>query len=320
MKKWFIFVMAFIMLIGLVSVCNGAGKDKVVVRFGAAPMGGNQYTMGMIFEQVANKSSKDIVISCQSTGGGLQNVNLIGSKEIDIGFSNSPIPMQAYEGVGRFKDNKIENIRVISFIYPGYVQYTCRDMSVNSLRDLLGKKISIGPVGSVNGVYFYQSCKAYGLDPNDFKIEHLSHKDGADALKDGLIDAFLFTTNAPASQIMEVLTTHKGKVFGIDKDVAAKYSQLFPDSYTAEIPANTYPGQDQPITTQVQPCLLLADKDVSDDVIYEVTKTLYENAEQMGKQHYYYKSVNLENSLLGAGTVPVHPGALRYYREQGSIK
>ena len=293
----------------------------VMLKIGTAPIGGAQYTMGIALEQLWISKAPGIKISSQSTGGSVQNINLIGDKEVQIGFTATTLARLALAGEGPYKGNQVKSLRILSYVYPALFHLVVGNKpQYKTMRDLKGETISCGEIGSVMDYQFRQLVASAGMKDSDFKIEHLSHQDAADAIKDGHIAGLFYATSVPNSVITELLMAGKTKILGLDAATIKNGVAANPDLYASEIPAKTYPNMNENLPTIAGSYVLVVDAGVPEDAVYQLTKIIYDNHDALVKQHKFFSYTTLKNSMYGLGGVALHPGALKYYREKGVVK
>ncbi len=208
------------------------------------------------------------------------------------------------------------NFRAVAGLYDETCQIITTDMSIKTVEDLKGKTVSVGDAGS--GVEFNakQILDVYGLSFDDIKAVNSGFTDSASSLKDGKIDAAFVTAGAPTTAVTDLATTNKISVVAIDSEHADKLIAEHPFYTKAVIPGGTYKGVDADTETVSVRATLIASADLSEDVVYELTKALFENQESMAGSHDKFKELSLETAMNGID-VEFHPGAIKYYEEKG---
>ncbi|MEX2104458.1 MAG: TAXI family TRAP transporter solute-binding subunit, partial [Bacilli bacterium] len=164
-----------------------------------------------------------------------------------------------------------------------------------------------------------QILAAAGLSYDDIDEELKSYSDSADAFKDGLIDAMFVTSGIPNASVTDIALTKGVKVLSIDDAVIAKLQQDYPFYIDAVVPKDAYKGQSEDVKTVAVLASLTVNSSLSKDFVYDLTKTLFENLDTLGTKHAKGKEITLENALKGL-TIPIHPGAQKYYDEKGITK
>lgn len=274
---------------------------------------------GAIGNVIGNKSDGKFSVTAQATGASGENMRLVEGGDVDFAIVQNDVADAAFNGTAPFK-SKLGDVRAIGRLYPEYLHVVAsKDSGIKSLEDFKGKKISVGARGSGNEVNCRQIFDFYGLDYKNLDPIFLPYGETADQFKDRQLDGFIFTIGTPNPAIQDITTTQDvvfvplegGKV----DEVIAKFPFLVKDA----IPAKTYKGQENDVPTLSVQAILVANKDMPDDVAYELTKTLYENTEAIAKAHNKGSEITLEKAADGV-TIPFHPGAEKYLREKGAIK
>lgn len=317
MKKILGLLLAAALVFGALTA-SAADNQRLTMATGGTS--GVYYPLGGAISQVLGaKSDGKFSVTAQATGASGENMRLVDGKDVDIAMVQNDVADAAYNGKAPF-NSKLGEVRAIGRLYPEYLHVVAsKDSGIKSLEDFKGKKISVGARGSGNELNCRQIFDFYGLDYKNINPIFLPYGETADSFKDRNVDGFVFTIGTPNPAIQDITTTQDvvfvplegGKV----DEVVAKFPYLVKDA----IPAGTYKGQDKAVPTLSVQAILVANKDMPDDVAYELTKTLYENTEAVAKAHNKGAEIKLENAADGV-TIPFHPGAEKYLREKGIIK
>ena len=280
---------------------------------------GTYYPLGGAIAQIISTKTGIVNITAQSTGASVENMNLIGAGDVDIAIVQNDIAHYALNGIEFFKV-KNTNFSAMARLYPEIIQtITAAGSPINSVGDFKGKKISVGAPGSGNEANARQITDAFGLNYKSFEPHFLSYAETADHFKDKLLDAFMFTTGAPNSAIQDIATLHALKfipIAGADRELLIRKYPFFAKEV---IPANTYKGQPDPVETVAVQAILIVHNSLPEDVVYAMTKALFENKGEIAQAHHKGNSIDPKRALDGI-TVPVHPGAQKYYKEIGLLK
>ena len=271
---------------------------------------------GILGNQI--KSTAGITVNVVSTDGSKANILGIDTGNYQLATVQSDVMSYGWEGQRSFeKEDALKSFRVIGGLYAEAVQLLTMDPSIKSVADLKGKTVSIGAAGS--GVYFnaIDILGAAGLTENDIQPQYQSFADSADALKDGKIDAAFIVAGAPTPAIQELCTTSKNaSLVPIDGDIAKKLMESSPFYTTYNIPANTYDGQTADVTTVTVKATLIVSANATEDQVYNITKSIFDNIDAITTAHAKGAELSLENATDGI-TVPFHKGAAKYYAEKG---
>ena len=314
MKKMLSIVLAAIMAATLLTACSGSATKMTMGTGGTA---GTYYAFGGVLGQyIKNKAGIDVTVV--STDGSKANIESIASGDYQLGTVQSDVMAYAWGGTRSFESTgAIDSFRVVGGLYAEAVQLITMDPSIKSVADLAGKSVSIGAPGS--GVYFnaVDVLTAAGLTENDIKPQYQSFADSTDALKDGKIDAAFIVAGAPTAAITELCTTNAdAHLVPIDGDVADKLMASSPFYTLYTVPAGTYNGQTEDVTTVTVKATLIVAASASEDDVYKLTKAIFDNVDAITKENGKGAELSIENATSGM-TAPFHAGAAKYYAEKG---
>ncbi|WP_417433023.1 TAXI family TRAP transporter solute-binding subunit [Kiloniella sp.] len=286
--------------------------------------GGTYYPLGGMLAQLISNTAElpDTKLSATAETGNasVANTKLLSRGEIESAFAAADILDAAYRGIGQFEGNKVENIRAIGALYPETVQLVARaDSNIEKFEDLAGKSISSGSPGSGQWQLLGDLVEAHGMSRDDLSEDFSSFSQSVEKIKDGNLDASLITAGAPTSSVTELANGHEIKVIPLSGPAIAKLQEKQPYYVNSILPAGSYKGIDKDVETLAVRAIWATHAGVSDDIIYAVTKALYENTETLGKVHPKGKEIAAKTALQSV-SIPVHPGAAKYYKEIGVTK
>ncbi len=308
-------ILAIVLALAMVFVLAACG-ESTTMTMGTGGTAGTYYGYGGILGNQI-KTSSGITVNVVSTDGSKANILGIEAGNYQLGTVQSDVMAYAYEGSRSFeKEGKIDSFRVIGGLYAEAVQLITMDPAIKSVADLAGKKVSIGAAGS--GVYFnaIDILGAADLKESDIQPQYQSFADSADALKDGKIDAAFIVAGAPTPAIQELCTTAKAYLVPIDGAVAETLMKNSPYYTTYKIPAGTYDGQAEDVTTVTVKATLIVSTSASEDDVYNITKSIFDNIDTITSAHAKGAELSIENATSGM-TAPFHAGAAKYYAEKG---
>ncbi|MEO6269962.1 MAG: TAXI family TRAP transporter solute-binding subunit [Lautropia sp.] len=315
-------------LVTLIAAGTLAGSAVAQQRlfFGIATggTGGTYYPLGgMLAQLISNKAvvdGKKISATAESAGASVANVKLLGNKEIESAFVAADILDAAYHGKGQFKDAPLKHVRALGALYPETVQLITRgDSGINNIKDLKGKSISSGSPGSGQYQLLTDLLKVNGLARTDVKEDLSSFTQAVDKIKDGNLDATLITAGVPTAAITDFAQGHSLKVVPLAGPEIEELQKQQPYYTKVQLPANSYKGQTEAVDTLAVMAIWTTHDGVPENLAYEVTKALYENVAIMGQVHVQGKNIG-PATATAVGTAPIHPGALRYFKEKGLVK
>ena len=340
-KRGFIFTLA--LLLGVVLIFSGCGgstntaqndtpqenssnqqdnqkqevaSSDVSLSIVTGGTGGTYYPLGGQIAQII-QNEVGYSATAQASNASEENVKLIDAKEADIAFTQTDIANYAANGVLMFEGNALTTLNGIGTLYPETVQIvTLQDSGITSIEDLRGKKVSVGAPASGTFANAQQILEIHGITMEDIDPLHLSFAESVDGIQDGNIDAAVVTAGTPTSAIEGLAAQKPVAILGISDDKIAELQAEYPFYAVDVIPAGTY-GLESEVKTVAVMAMLVAHKDADEEIIYNVTKALYENTGDIG--HAKGEFIKAETALDGIG-IKVHPGAAKYYKEKGLIE
>lgn len=328
MKRVTIFAVAFIFGLTLLSGL-GLYEEKAVaagkttfVTIGTGGITGVYYPTGGAIAKIVNKKRKQYGIraTVESTGGSVFNVNAVMTGDLEFGVVQSDRQYQAINGLAEWKDKgKQGDLRAVFTIHPESITLVAADdAGIKTIQDLKGKRVNIGNPGSGQRQNSIDGLEAAGINwQTDIKAEGVKAAEAPGLLQDGRIDAFFYTVGHPNGNIKEATSgkrkVHMVPITGVDK-LLAKY----PYYAKAVVPMKFYPGATNTgdVETFGVKATFVTSSKVPDDVVYAITKEVFDNFEDFKKLHPAYGVLTKKNMLEGM-SAPIHPGAMKYYKEAG---
>ncbi|MDI6907603.1 MAG: TAXI family TRAP transporter solute-binding subunit [Thermoanaerobacterales bacterium] len=291
-----------------------AQKDwpKGVIWSGSA-LGGAHYMFGSALAQVVQKHM-NVPMQVEASGGPWQSMDLINKGQADFGPAPGASAWEAYNGEGKAKGAKYDNLRAVMPMFPQYMQWwTTPDSGLKSFRDLEGKRVDMSGPGSFLNDYGRKLFDFFDVKPA--QITNLANfEDANQRFIDGQLDAVGAWSGIPAPPAQEMCTTRGAKVFGVPKEDGEKFIKEY-HVQLGVIPAGTYKGQTEDIETLADWTFVVTHKDISEDFIYNLVKTAFEKNPELVAA--YKASVDSKAENAKYTTIPMHPGAVKYYREIG---
>lgn len=284
------------------------------ISIGSAGTSGTFYIVAAgIAEQISRELG--IPATAEVTGGSVENARRMASGELELAMMQMDVGYKAYHGIDF--DPQVDMLAIVP-VYPNLQHVVVRANSdLHTLEDIKGTRVSIGSPGSGVLATNQTFLEALGWSLNDIKGQFLSFSENTSAFRDNAIDAALANTAAPTPWILDLETSHPIRLLPIDGDDLQRLLEQGPYYAKAEFPAGTYRGQDEAVTTFGLWVMLAARSDMPDDLVYDITKLIYESREALIGVHPAAANISIDN--LGGIAIPFHPGAARYYRELGII-
>ncbi len=315
MKKVFGACVAVLFLMGAVASVSAA--DNLVLATGGTA--GTYYPFGGAMAKIWNSKIKDMNVTAQTSGASAENVRLINKKEVELALVQSDTLDFAFNATEAFKE-PLKGMSAIAVLYPEVIQVVVAAAGpIKSIADLKGKKVGVGAPGSGTEANFRQLLDAYGMRKEDVNFQFLSFAESAEAYKDKHIDAFIVTAGIPNAGIMDVATQNEIRILDIPADIRAKLTKKYPFLAAVKVPTNTYKGQTTEVSTVAVNAVLIAGNSLSEAMVYNLTKALFENQTELAQAHAKGKELNIYAAVTGV-SIPFHPGAVKYYKEKGLMK
>jgi len=290
--------------------------DPVKITLATGGTSGTYYAVGGVLGTVLGPKLTLSSLSVESTGASKANVNMITDGEAQMAILQSDVINYAHNGTNTFAGEVEDNALWIAGIYNETVQILAKP-GIEHVSDLKGKTVCVGDVGSGTEVNAWQVLGAAGLTKDDLNVVNGSFQDGVDQLKDGKIDAAFTVAGAPTTAIVDYATTNELNLVSLSDDELAAIRAEYPFLVQDNLPAGTYTGQDKETVCVAVQAALVASKELSEDVVYEITKGMFDNKADLEAGH--AKFGFLDAKVASVGTVPLHPGAEKYYKEIGVL-
>ncbi|MGF1751009.1 MULTISPECIES: TAXI family TRAP transporter solute-binding subunit [Vibrio] len=308
-------------------VTNAAIAQERSYILSTASTGGTYYPVGVALatlSKVKLAPKYHFSLSAISSAGSGENVKLLNENEAQFAILQGLYGAWAWSGEGPYaKSGRQEQLRSVSMLWQNVEHFIVRTElaetgTVSDLNNLVDKKFSIGKKNSGTENSGRQIMKGLKVDPDSFNLAFMGYGGSASALQNGTIDGMNTPAGVPVGAVTQAFAA-----LGSDISILSFTDEQIKEANGGfnlwtkyDIPANTYPGLDKPITTIAQPNFLAVRDDISDDDVYELTKAIYENLAFLQGIHKATKAMALEKAIAGL-PVPLHPGAARYYKEVG---
>ncbi len=300
---------------------SGQAASKYEITWGTAPAGGAWQVLGTAMLEDVTKANPNLTGSTMPVGGA---ANIMGVHEgkLKVAFSLSATVGDAWEGKDFFKDKgQIKSIRALATLFPEPTQIVVMANSgIDSLEQLKGKKVSPGPKGSAVEQDTRRVLNAYGMSYNDLQAAFLSFEEAAQQMLDGHLDAICYGAMLyPAPNIVNVSSQKSIKMLSLSDDKIAAIVRDNKGTEPYTLPAGSYKGVDYPVKGIATTCLIICREDMPEDVAYSIVKTIAENFDRYATVTKAMTLAKKENMGKELG-IPMHPGALKYYKEKGWVK
>jgi len=313
---------AFLMgAVSLLAIAGAPVSAQTFINVGTSSSASSQYTYWVSVGQSIEAGTDGAIIpTIMETGASVDNLRRMARDEIELGLSTAEAAGQAFRGIGAFAgEAEMTDLRML-WCYAALpnIYVTRADAGINNLTDLNGRPYNVGIPGSSTEAQTRSVLEALGIAP---AIQTSATADAVDSLRDGQIVGFTKAASSavvPDASFMEVNTTLDVRIVGLDAEQVQTVIDRYPYYSSIEVPAGTYPGQQEPVVfLAVAACGVATTTSLSDDQAYSVIRAVFE---QKGIQEDAYpaaRSVDFAELTLELTTIPLHPGAIRYLEEIG---
>ena len=325
-KRILVFLVCLLFLSLLSSSQTRSRKTQLILA--TATTGGTYYPVGVAIATLITTQLEDadgILMTAITSAGSGENIQLLKNREADLAIIQSLNGEMARQGKGRYLGNPQSYLRAISVLWENAEHFVILEKFVNSgdmsdLKNIRRRNFSIGRRGSGTEISGREILSSLGYSPEkDFKLNFLGYAPSANALQNGRIVGMNIPAGPPASAITQAYAAMGAKNLRIlkftDEQIEAA-NAVFPVWKRYTLPPGTYPGQDDAVLTMAQPNLLVTHVDLSEDAVYKIVKTMYENLDYLHRIHHATKEMSLDLAISGL-SIPLHPGAVRFYEEKG---
>ncbi len=285
---------------------------------GTAPVGGAFPVVGGAIVEVLNAhpDSIDWKLQAKGTKGSQENIRRLQQNQLELALSNAAISYFAVRGEAGW-DQKYD-IRAIATLAPNVALFIARaDSGIQSIADLKGKRVITGPAGAGFQMFVEPILAEHGLAWSDITSLNATQSDSVDQLGDGSADAAFLGGAVPTASITQATSTFDVQFVPFDEAARGRLIEKYPFFHSATIPAGTYKGLDSDFQgLNVGSMHLITSASQDEELIYLLTKTIWNNRQEIAAKHPAGKAINEKNVARNTG-IEYHPGAIRFYQEIG---
>ncbi len=284
---------------------------------------GVYYPISGAMSRMAYDHIENISITAEASGASVANARLIGTRDAELAILQNDIAYYAYNGIEMYEDEAVPEMRGLFTLYPEHCQIVASaEAGIENPGDLAGKNVAVGPLGSGTEANAVQILEAYDLTFDDLgSVERLTASEASDFLRDGRIDAAFFTVGLGAAAIEEVAIVKDVEIVTIDDDKIDWLIETYPYYSKEVIPADTYSGVPESTTVAVL-AMIVGHADLSEDLVYEFVSGIFDNLDQpqsVQEAHERGTMITMDTALEGM-PIELHPGAEKYFQEQGLVE
>jgi len=302
-----------------------AAAQQKFVTIGTGGVTGVYYSAGGAICRLLNKDRKSHGIRCsvESTGGSAYNVNAIRTGDLDFGMAQSDVQYNASQGLGAFeKDGAFKELRAVFSVHPEPFTVLARpEANIKSFEDFKGKRFNIGNPGSGTRASMEELLAAMGWKTSDFSLaSELKADEHGPALCDNKIDGFFYAVGHPSANIQDPVTTCGAKLVSLTGPAVDKLVSEKPYYAKATIPGGLYQGNPNPTETYGVLATLVTTSETPEETVYQLVKAVFDNFDEFKRLHPALANLDPAKMVKDGLSVPLHEGALKYYKEKGWVK
>ncbi len=299
------------------------GGEKRLLTIGTASQTGTSYAIGAAIATLLNNHMDDVQFSAQATAGGVQNIELLRSNELDFAVVSNEAALQSLNATGTFAGKEPANfLRTVTYIGTWTQHILTNDLSIDNIEDFKGKKFAVGGAGSGVEETFRGTMRALDINYAEdkyFSPEYMAIGNAGEALANGQIDGAYDNQILPAAAETTIMASGKAKLISYTEEQIEKIQKGQPYAVRSNIPANTYPNQDYEVISVGFNNHLMTRESIDEETVYRVCKTIFENIDELHEIYSNLSALTAETAMTTYMT-PAHDGALRYYKEIGVAK
>jgi TRAP transporter TAXI family solute receptor len=302
-------------------LAGGATAQERFITIGTGGQTGVYYVVGQSVCRLVNRNSADHGLKCTapSTGGSIANINAIKAGDMDMGVAQSDWQFHAYNGSSDYEGDAFEDLRAVFSVHPEPFTVVARaDSGIETFDDLFGKRVNVGNPGSGQRATMDVVLEAMGRSMDDFSLaSELKPAEQSAALGDNKVDAIVYTVGHPNGSIQEATSTVDADLVDVNNEAIQTLIAENPYYSSATIPGGMYSGNDEDTETFGVRATFVTSAEVPDDVVYETVKAVFDNFDRFKGLHPAFENLTPEEMVTEGISAPLHPGAERYYQEQG---
>jgi TRAP transporter TAXI family solute receptor len=291
-------------------------KERYVVH-ATGGTAGTYFPIGGAMAELQNKYMKGVKATAEVTGASLENLRLIEKNEAQFAQISAPSVYMAYYGKEPFKQ-PLRNILGVMAMHPSHLQVVVlKESGINSIEDLKGKTVNVGAPGGANFVYSWDMLHTYGFKDKEIKAVYLTFAEAVKAMKDGNIDCTIVVSSVPNPAVTDLSTTRNIKLLEVKEEMLDRLVKKLPYYVKTKIYAGSYRGLDKDIWSMTTMNEVICNKNLEDQFVYDSLKLWFDHRDYLIKVHPVVKYMTKE--LGPKVSIPLHPGAIKYFKEVGAL-
>jgi len=306
-------VAAFFLVLALLVSAPGGAAAAQQVSIATNPVGMALFTLGASLSEVMKKSYPEIQLNVEATNGGIHDTLLLSKGEVEIGFSSAIEAADARNGVGRYTDKA----PILGVFAPVIGMGQCPVLAssgISTVAGLKGKRVGVCPPGAMVRPITNAMLESEHMTNDDFSVFPETLGGLVEKMKNGQVDATLWFGVVPLGPMMDLAQSREVTWLPADAKAMQPVLDKYPHLFITELPAGTYPGQTKPVPAVAERYIVVAREEVSEDVVYKMVKCAYEHLDELRRMYGGWNDCTIGTALQSM-SIPLHPGAIRYYRE-----
>lgn len=299
----------------MVLLASSTATARTFISVGTNPVGMALYTMGAGIADVVGREIPEIDFTVEATKGGIHNLYLMGLGDLEFAFTAPGAALQAYKGEGIYQ-KAVPVLGMFSHQIAYQQLPALKDSNIVKIGDIENKRIGVGPPGSLARADNFKYLTASGFERSDFEAFSETLPEMSEKMKNGQLDAAMWFGAIPLAPLMDLAQTRELNWVPANEAKLKRLLEENPMYFITDLPANTYPGQTQAVRSLAYRHNFVARADVPEELVYKMMKTIFGNLDDLGKVHRGWRVTSFDTALQSM-SIPLHPGAIRYFREAG---
>lgn len=289
------------------------GQQRTFVTIATGGLAGVYYPLGGGMARLISNEFPYIQASVQSTGASVANVGLLDRGNVEFALIQNDIAFYAATGTEMFEGRAMPSLRGVAMLYPETIQIVTLSASgIESIEDLVGKRVAVGAIGSGTEANARQILAAYGITYDDIQVDYLSFAEATSNLRDRNVDAAFITAGFPTAAVTDLATSLSIRVLEVSAEAYASLNEDYPFYTQVIIPGGTYRNVEQDTETVAVMAMLATHADVDEDIVFNSVQAIFDNLDELAALHSAGGRISLERAQDGQ-PLELHPGAARYF-------
>jgi TRAP transporter TAXI family solute receptor len=307
-----LFVIALLFCVAFFGMSVAQADAETFLSIATGATAGTYYPIGVGLAQIITKYAPNVTATAETGNASAANINLIAAHKVELAIVQNDIAFRASQGESPF-NAPVNNLRLIASLYPEHIQCVASKTSgIKTISGLKGKRVSVGPVGSGVLDSLSKILPVAGIKFSDMTTDYLDFATTAERIRDGQLDAGFLLAGYPTAPAAALAAQIPIDLVEFDDGLLSRLTQTYPFFVKDIIPAGTYSGVDHDTPTPAVLATLICDAALSDELVYNITKAIFDNLPELWLVHDKAKQISLYKALDGAA-ITVHPGAMKYY-------